>query len=705
MKGNVLTLLTAVFITAMMLVAPLGVMSDSEAITAEEITPASDVSGTYGFYIDERDLESVQDDIIGLMKILDPDVQYPDSVNTSDLKAALQAFFDATDAGVQVNSATMDESVIIGAAIDVKQSAESLVIDVDAVVDLAISGSLSIESVAGEALGDALDLHDSSVEMTAALNAKVVFASDGLYWVLDSIDAEAAVSYGIDIDADLTVGPNHEAQIYLPERVDFTGDAGLFIDIQTVDVGDSKYLSGIVTNNFATFAKDLFASFGITEEIVINDSSDGTGSESSSIYTDSSAVDDFPSYLPISEELIVADYTIPKEYAGLLASLGKLDVADLTELLLASLVMTPSPDDPSGSTGGTSDMPSIDVDALVNGVAGIARDLIGNDGLVASSSEVNDVRRAVQDSMNRSRTVLAAAESDVTFLDQQADGTYREVGTYTVKAGGSVDMSAPVIAALTEPGDNMRFVGWSTVTPTYDSSGAIIDVVETGSFDNVVYGNCYVIPVYAEVVTDLENVQGIQGGKVVLVDVNELTTIPAGITVYVEMTNVGPGADKVVWTATGSIDDTSVNVGAVSEATVAKLAGKDLTNAFEVSFGNPNPGNPDTKITVYVGDRYAPGTTFEVYHVEANKVSLSQNAVTVNSEGAVTFNAPSFSSYVLIEGSIADDVPFDGSGKAPDYVSPNPVSPGDGGNWLLYGGIAIGVIVLLGVVIFLIKRR
>ena len=674
----------------MMLAAPFGVISDSDAMSVEEITPASDASGTYGFYINETDLESVQDDVIGLIKILDPGVQIPESVNTSNLKEALQAFFDASSAGVQVNNASLDDSIIIGAAIDVKQSSNSLVIDVDAVVDLELSGYLSIEGIEGEALGDALNIHEATIEMTAAVNAKVVFASQDLYWAFDSIDAEAALSGSFAIDADLEVGPNHEEPINLPDSVDFSGNAGQFFDIQTVNVGDSKFLSMVMTSNLGTFAEDFFASLGITEEVVIYDPS---------------AASDIPSYVAATEEIMADDYAIPKDVVSMIAGIGKLDTVDLTELLLSSIMVGSNPDDSSGTSGGAADTIGIDVQALIDSVAGIARDLIGNDGIVASSSEVNDVRRAVQDSMNKSRDIIAAAESEVTFLDQQADGIYREVGTYTVKAGGSVDMSAPVIAALTEPGDNMRFVGWSTVTPTYDSSGAIIDVVETGSFDNVVYGNCYVIPVYAEVVTDLENVQGIQGGKVVLVDVNELTTIPAGITVYVEMTNVGPGADKVVWTATGSIDDTSVNVGAVSEATVAKLAGKDLTNAFEVSFGNPNPGNPDTKITVYVGDRYAPGTTFEVYHVEANKVSLSQNAVTVNSEGAVTFNAPSFSSYVLIEGSIADDVPFDGSGKAPDYVSPNPVSPGDGGNWLLYGGIAIGVIVLLGVVIFLIKRR
>ena len=691
MKGKVLTLLTAVVIAVMMLAAPFGVISDSDAMSVEEITPASDASGTYGFYINETDLESVQDDVIGLIKILDPGVQIPESVNTSNLKEALQAFFDASSAGVQVNNASLDDSIIIGAAIDVKQSSDSLVIDVDAVVDLELSGYLSIEGIEGEALGDALNIHEATIEMTAAVNAKVVFASQDLYWVFDSIDAEAALSGSFAIDADLEVGPNHEEPINLPDSVDFSGNAGQFFDIQTVNVGDSKFLSMVMTSNLGTFAEDFFASLGITEEVVIYDPS---------------AASDIPSYVAATEEIMADDYAIPKDVVSMIAGIGKLDTVDLTELLLSSIMVGSNPDDSSGTSGGAADTTGIDVQALIDSVAGIARDLIGNDGIVASSSEVNDVRRAVQDSMNKSRDIIAAAESEVTFLDQQADGIYREVGTYTVKAGGSVDMSAPVIAALTEPGENMRFVGWSIVTPTVDSTGAITGVLEIGSFDNVVYSNCYVVPVYAEVVTDLDNTQDIQGDRIVVVNIPTLdySKLPAGSTAYVEITNVGSGADKVVWTTTGSINDTSVDVGAVSEATTAKLAGKDLTNAFEVNF-TEQVLPTGTQVTVYVGDRYAPGTTFEVYHVEESKVSLSQNAVTVNSEGAVTFSVPSLSSYVLVEGSIADDVPFDGSGTAPDYVSPNPVPPGGGGNWLLYGGIAIGVIVLLGVVIFLIKRR
>ena len=705
MKGKVLTLLTAVVIAVMMLAAPFGVISDSDAMSVEEITPASDASGTYGFYINETDLESVQDDVIGLIKILDPGVQIPESVNTSNLKEALQAFFDASSAGVQVNNASLDDSIIIGAAIDVKQSSNSLVIDVDAVVDLELSGYLSIEGIEGEALGDALNIHEATIEMTAAVNAKVVFASQDLYWVFDSIDAEAALSGSFAIDADLEVGPNHEEPINLPDSVDFSGNAGQFLDIQTVNVGDSKFLSMVMTSNLGTFAEDFFASLGIAEEVVIYDPSDGTD-PSAAVTIDPSAASDIPSYVADTEEIMADDYAIQKDVVSMIAGIGKLDTVDLTELLLSSIMVGSNPDDSSGTSGGAADTTGIDVQALIDSVAGIARDLVGNDGIVASSSEVNDVRRAVQDSMNKSRDIIAAAESEVTFLDQQADGIYREVGTYTVKAGGSVDMSAPVIAALTEPGENMRFVGWSIVTPTVDSTGAITGVLEIGSFDNVVYSNCYVVPVYAEVVTDLDNTQDIQGDRIVVVDIPTLdfSKLPLGSTAYVEITNVGSGADKVVWTTTGSINDTSVDVGAVSEATTAKLAGKDLTKAFEVNF-TEQVLPAGTQVTVYVGDRYAPGTTFEVYHVEANKVSLSQNAVTVNSEGAVTFSVPSLSSYVLVEGSIADDVPFDGSGTAPDYVSPNPVSPGGGGNWLLYGGIAIGVIVLLGVVIFLIKRR
>ena len=60
-------------------------------------------------------------------------------------------------------------------------------------------------------------------------------------------------------------------------------------------------------------------------------------------------------------------------------------------------------------------------------------------------------------------------------------------------------------------------------------------------------------------------------------------------------------------TPDGSIGgmSTSVIVDAVSEGSVAMFDGKDLSKAFEVSFGMEQALPAGTTLTLYLGDRYA----------------------------------------------------------------------------------------------------
>lgn len=142
---------------------------------------------------------------------------------------------------------------------------------------------------------------------------------------------------------------------------------------------------------------------------------------------------------------------------------------------------------------------------------------IGDDGLTASDSEISEMERLLGSAMQSGRDMMAGIRSEVTFLKPQDGGTYAEAKSFEVNAGGSVPMDDAAIADLMKgPADGMRFVGWKVADVTVRADGSITVLSTDRDFVNIVYGDCYVVPVYAPVISGLDQTGPADTGTVVI---------------------------------------------------------------------------------------------------------------------------------------------------------------------------------------------
>ena len=479
--------------------------------------------------------------------------------------------------------------------------------------------------------------------------------------------------------------------------IDLDTGFGLYSVIETETVGGAPYFTYVTMNNMESFLNDIGSILGLEDDTAAAEAQTDDGMESQSVSIFDFLISESPyesGALPMSE-LGIGD--IEKDALGVFAGVAQMDSASLAKLLLELMAQ--------GDAGQTGSMlGGIDIETATPVLAELIGLFIGDDGLSASSSEISEMERLLGSAMQSGRDMMAGIRSEVTFLKPQDGGAYAEAKSFEVNAGGSVPMDDAAIADLMkDTADGMRFVGWKVADVTVGTDGSITVISTDRDFVNIVYGDCYVVPVYAPVVSGLEQTGPADTGTVVISDVDptlDLSALSTQATYILEVLDAGALADKAEWSVApdGIVGgmSTSVTVDAVSEVSAAMFEGKDLSKAFEVSFGMEQALPAGTTLTLYLGDRYAEGTTFEVYHIASGTVALTEASVVVDSRGAVTFDVPSCSSYVLVQGSIADQVPFDGSGAPP---APS------GTNWLLYGGVALAVIVLIGAAVLLFRRH
>lgn len=556
------------------------------------------------------------------------------------------------------------------------------------------------------AIGEAMtvEVRDVSIDFSFAMDADIVFVSgtetDGTgIWIPKDIamTTAGAVEIAVDIDSSGT-----DASLAFGD-IDLDTGFGLYSVIETETVGGAPYFTYVAMNNMESFLNDIGSILGPEDDTAATEAHTGDGMESQSVSILDFLISESPyesGALPMSE-LGIGD--IEKDALGVFAGVAQMDSASLAKLLLELMAQ--------GDTGQTGSMlGGIDIETATPVLAELIGLFIGKDGLNASPSEVSEIERLLSSAMQSGRDMMAGIRSEVTFLKPQDGGTYAEAKSFEVNAGGSVPMNDAAIADLMkDTADGKRFVGWRVADVTVGTDGYITVLSTDRDFVNIVYGDCYLIPEFGKVYDGFDKIPAgdtattyiitVVGDHVAISQMDKL-----GKTYILEKTDVGSLADRVEWIIAGgsTLPDpskqpnlhTSVSVESVSEASAGLLNGLDLNGAFEVNFQDQEVPT-GTQVKVYTGDRYAAGTTFKVFHIANGTATLSDSAVMVDESGAVTFNVPSCSSYVLVK-STTDGMPFDGSGSV----------PGSGGtDWLLYGGIAVGVIVLIGAAVFLLRRH
>ncbi len=699
MKTKALTVIIAAVLASVMLIAPLGSAQSSYGddgfvdfddfeipmpdIEDDELMNAfhqmgieipDSATGTFGFLLEEGEV----DDLLGrLMQMFSASGSVPQDATLADLIKALYIGSLSPGQQAQIDVSRADIGAMAGAVIDIKESADSLTIAIDVVAEISFGMAASVTDPDGVSVS----IDKASVDAALAFGMDMSFTSvyDRL-WRLSDVSMEAALTADVVLDITATAPEGTESRDF-----DASADLGMYITGETVRYGE-PVLSIVMANNIGSFVRELAGTYGSAPEPPADDR------DEQSVLTMN-----FPPYCTTTEELDdIFDDDLTEE------GISKLSVRALTALLSAdvSKLISSSVEIPPEAVAEVSELLSI---------------FLGDDGFVSDSGEADAVRSAADRVMQENRVDIAAIESKVTILKpaqgnhDDDEGLFEVVDTITVKAGGSVPLNKAAIQEIVNnPPEGMRFVGWEMASEYYVLPDGKVYVEDDDDFINRIYGDCYLIPEFGKEYGGFDQIPvGDTANTYIITVVDDQVAISlmkeSGKTYILEKTDVGSLADSVEWIIIGGSNistnpdqqlHTSVSVESVSDASAGLLNGLDLNGAFEVDFQNQEvPAG--TQVKVYTGDRYAAGTIFKVFHIANGTATLSDSAVMVDESGAVTFDVPSCSSYVLVK-STTDGMPFDGSGSV----------PGSGGtNWLLYGGIAVGVIVLIGAAVFLLRRH
>lgn len=699
MKTKALTVIIAAVLASVMLIAPLGSAQSSYGddgfvdfddfeipmpdIEDDELMNAfhqmgieipDSATGTFGFLLEEGEV----DDLLGrLMQMFSASGSVPQDATLADLIKALYIGSLSPGQQAQIDVSRADIGAMAGAVIDIKESADSLTIAIDVVAEISFGMAASVTDPDGVSVS----IDKASVDAALAFGMDMSFTSvyDRL-WRLSDVSMEAALTADVVLDITATAPEGTESRDF-----DASADLGMYITGETVRYGE-PVLSIVMANNIGSFVRELAGTYGSAPEPPADDR------DEQSVLTMN-----FPPYCTTTEELDdIFDDDLTEE------GISKLSVRALTALLSAdvSKLISSSGEIPPEAVAEVSELLSI---------------FLGDDGFVSDSGEADAVRSAADRVMQENRVDIAAIESKVTILKpaqgnhDDDEGLFEVVDTITVKAGGSVPLNKAAIQEIVNnPPEGMRFVGWEMASEYYVLPDGKVYVEDDDDFINRIYGDCYLIPEFGKEYGGFDQIPvGDTANTYIITVVDDQVAISlmkeSGKTYILEKTDVGSLADSVEWIIIGGSNistnpdqqlHTSVSVESVSDASAGLLNGLDLNGAFEVDFQNQEvPAG--TQVKVYTGDRYAAGTIFKVFHIANGTATLSDSAVMVDESGAVTFDVPSCSSYVLVK-STTDGMPFDGSGSV----------PGSGGtNWLLYGGIAVGVIVLIGAAVFLLRRH
>ena len=621
MKTKALTVIIAAVLASVMLIAPLGSAQSSYGddgfvdfddieiqmpdIDDDELMNAlhqmgiqipDSATGTFGFLLEEGEV----DDLLGrLMQMLSASGSVPQDATLADLIGAL--FIGSMSPGQQalIDVSRADIGAMAGAAIDIRESADSLTIAIDGVAEMSLGMAASVT----DSDGGSVSVDNASVGAALAFGMDLSFTSvyDTL-WRLSDVSMEAALTADLVLDITATAPGGTESRDF-----DVSADLGMYITGETVRYGE-PVLSIVMANNIGSFIRELAGTYGSAPE------SPADGQDDQSVLTMN-----FPPYYTTTEELDdIFDDDLTEE------GISKQSVRALTALLSAdvSKLISSSGELPPEAVAGVSEFISV---------------FLGDDGFVSDSGEADAVRSAADRVMQENRVDIAAIESTVTILKpaqgnhDDDEGLFEVVDTFTVKAGGSVPLSEPAIQEIvSNPPQGMRFVGWEMASEYYVLPDGKVYVEDDDDFINRIYGDCYLIPEFGKVYGGFDQIPTDDTATTYIITVAGdeviISQMLGGKTYILEKTDVGSLADRVEWIVTGgtatSVNgttvsnlNTAVTVEGLSQTSSGLLTGLDLNGAFEVNFQDQEvPAG--TQVKVYIGDRYAAGTTFKVFHIE-----------------------------------------------------------------------------------------
>jgi len=308
--------------------------------------------------------------------------------------------------------------------------------------------------------------------------------------------------------------------------------------------------------------------------------------------------------------------------------------------------------------------------------------LFGDSGLKLSSSEENKLANATTGAINSVIDEFKDMEFDVTFYDENGEVKYTEEGT---KWGQPVKKTTDVLA-LEDAGTDKKFLGWY-----------VKDTLIPANLTKV-YGDLEVYPLYATVYlpTEIENaINEASSGDELWVELSEGAFSTALIGSKEIIVNVSvPGATNapvksVVWSFSSAGGEIPIGFTSSMEKESIKI---DFTHSGALPSG--------TTVTVDVSEKFKNGDIIDVYHIKDNNSKEAIEGYYIVQDGKVIIEIAECSSYLLEVNNGLTTI-------EPSVVpSDTPDDKDDGGiNFILIGGIAVGIVAVIGLGAFFFLRR
>ena len=736
--------IVAFLMVATVLTVPIGSFSSA----AEEAAPAEDepvlVDGSYGFEITDSDLESASDAIVKLIMSLiddkDPDGSgdgitglplLPETGTSEEVpnifedKEALIKFYQGIFSSVpgtivEVKDAAIDSGTYLGGLATVTHVAAT---DTEAGhasfdVDLAVSAdfSTSVSGVYAKKIGNSNEPFSASVALgiSGAAAGTVDFTQvNPDEWTITGVTVEGAFAADVSVKTDL------------PFLNGFDLPAGLPTEDITIDIGDDDIVIPKET------IKELLENLNVLKKLDIQFhpkfylsantlayEMDDDGMEFDMSLTAFNNLEE--QFLPVLKALglpTVDDdgHYIFAEIPAFGTEIIDFDVPfsediqswklDMTTEELVDMIFTVLED-----SADDADTPAV-TDETKGLVLDVLKALLGDDGFVVSDDVAKSISSETGKILDRCKVDIASVKHTVTVL-KPTDTGMEVVKEFEIGHGKPIPMDDPAVVELTKDVDGKKFVGWAIVDIEVEDEEGIQEFeydYEGVLLTSRVYGSFAIAPIYADVITDASGI-GIDGefyfsakggifdyaahmssnANVVINidDVDDEDGIIAAFSWNLTMGSFGPKEENI-----GDID-TGLKVTAVPEDLKTANKDTDFSNSFVLDFSHSGVLPSNTSVTVTLNGNYAPGTMFQVWHVDGNTLRLVNNAVIVNEDNTVDIPLEHCSSYVLTEGSPVDDMlDVESSGN------------GGNNNIMLYVGIGVAVIVLAGVALILFKRN
>ena len=342
-----------------------------------------------------------------------------------------------------------------------------------------------------------------------------------------------------------------------------------------------------------------------------------------------------------------------------------------------------------GAITGMISLPSANGKSIEN-MDALPEFLFGDSGLKLSSSEENKLANATTGAINSVIDEFEDMEFDVTFRSANGD----PLAPIKVKWGQPVEKSSEVLA-LENAGAGKKFVGWYVYMD---------DELIPANISKV-YGDMVLVPVFSTIYSGNLDALPIESGASYWFDATTEDVFNTSIfadktnaSVNISVPNATGPVKSIVWTISSVLDDPEEPI---KKDVSIKFTSEMKDDAIQINFDHSGALPSGTSVTIDVSEKFKDGDIVDVYHIDDSDMKEAIEGFYIVQDGKVIIKIEECFSYLLeVNNGLTTIEPSVVPNDTPD------VDNDDGGiNFILIGGIAVGIVAVIGLGAFFFLRR